>query len=771
MRSALSREAIAVETTCELGKGVNPHDAPARLDTAVLATPRAGDAQVLVNESTGTPVPLAFVYLNAGTTYYFTTAVTSPLVPGGATQNPVLTLMSDWNVRVAGAQFCGSFDFTRACFTYTPTTSNLYMLVLHGDNTLSPGRATVWQSQSAYCTNSSCSDLGATGEVRIWNDVAFGGDTVTVTAPTSGRVHYHTLHRPGNAIFHTLFARTTTAANFPERISRIAFNGWSGTGRIRGTVKFDTTNPTTFGIDGTREWVVGPSFPDQLGAVRLVRNRWFESGADGDGDGLSYQVELDLDTCDEAFDGVRPGVLCSQLHIECQSGGDPSQCHRLLRDTDSDGLRDDLEVYGFDSASVTSKDLRFPQWGADPRHMDVFVEMDFMLPKSRITLPPFDVCTDYEWGDFGASSPRDVRWLGSREYPRTAPVTGLYRNFFDSLESVYEQSPATLNADGTSGISVHFDVGVTNPDPLDTRWGSWGGGNTCVQVEYANIQPSDPIYCGRDEAYNNDMRCNCPSNVCFDPERRPMFRYAVDGHDGGGQALGPKYAAGFTAVHVHELAHTLGLDHGGPYGSLGAVYEGEANLRPTYPSRISYLHQDYGGLRGEGDTNSGGIFSEMSFSDASWATRPFSTRNMLETNPIAGANLILMRRSPQMFGDSSGPGGNLGGGWHRVLNCTTPGACNVDWNLDDSINGSSDNRLMMFRQDKRLSEGTHSTMVSASRETPISCSSTIIWSSPTLAPLAVLRRGWRSESKATETATSSPTQSVHRSRLVSRWVT
>lgn len=648
--------------------------------TAILATPRAGDAQVLVNESTGTPVPLAFVYLNAGTTYYFTTAVTSPLVPGGATQNPVLTLMSDWNIRVAGAQMCG-LDFTKACFTYTPTTSNLYMLVLHGDNTLSPGRATVWQSLVAYCTNSLCNNAGPIAKTQIWNDVAFGGDTVTVTAANTGRVHYHTLHRPGNAIFHTLFARTT-ATNFPERISRIAFNGWSGTGRIRGTVKFDTTDPTAFGINGIREWVVGPSFPDQRGAVRLVRNTWFTATNDGDGDGISYEIETDpaIRSCDLAIDTTPNGNPCSALHPVCAgASANMPICLKLLRDTDSDGLRDDLEIYGYDG----TVDELLPMWGANPTHIDVFVELDAYdqndAPNSQTTCQGFSLPT-------ATAGPNvvPVQMIGCSNHQQPNECVAGGNHFFDRIQDIYGGAPARINPDGAPGISIHFDVGVDNPDPLDTRFGNWGGGNTCLLRDPTDpavldcpSNPDDDGFCSYQEAYDGVVGCGCPATPRIRPERKWIFRWGIDEEvDGVGQTAGDKRAYANTQLSPasHELGHMLGLSHGGPTDITFGGRDGEAHERPFYPSRINYRFQDFAGrdgainlLRWSTVRYSGGAF-----------TRPWSNADSIEVDPMPGFNYSILEDS--------------GLGFDETILTTGSGQPCVDWNKDGTCGTPSWNR-------------------------------------------------------------------------------
>ena len=87
------------------------------------------------------------------------------------------------------------------------------------------------------------------------------------------------------------------------------------------------------------------------GKVNLYSN---DLDADYDQDGLGSGLETELGLCDTPF------LVCSGVHN--------------LHDTDRDGLPDAAEVFGVED---TFDPQYLPRWGADPRHKDVFVEVDY----------------------------------------------------------------------------------------------------------------------------------------------------------------------------------------------------------------------------------------------------------------------------------------------------------------------------------------------------------------------------------------------------------
>ncbi len=138
-----------------------------------------------------------------------------------------------------------------------------------------------------------------------------------------------------------------------------------------------------------RTVVVGVASSNDEGAARLIYN---DIMTDADNDGLGNAVEAALGTCSSLSGYVS---LNGGYEFDCSLAADP-------RDTDGDGISDGLEVFGLlvndqvvatDTSSQLAQigpvgpgaelpfqtHINLPLWGADPRHKDLFVEIDFMM--------------------------------------------------------------------------------------------------------------------------------------------------------------------------------------------------------------------------------------------------------------------------------------------------------------------------------------------------------------------------------------------------------
>ncbi|MEZ4570849.1 MAG: hypothetical protein R2849_11085 [Thermomicrobiales bacterium] len=206
-------------------------------------------------------------------------------------------------------------------------------------------------------------------------------------------------------------------------------------------------------------------------------------------------------------------------------------------DVDNDGLRDDWERDGLDADNDGVIDLDLPSMGADVRHKDLFVELD--------------------WERFEEPS----------------------RSGIQTMKDAFARAPAnaggTFNLDQQPGINLWVDTGNLMENGLLVG-DNLGGGNQITS-------PAQNI-CN----LNNSFYAVKAQN--FDPVRRMVFRYGLsaDGTGCGSGGWGELGGNDFIEYQhdggtiMHELGHTLGLFHGG--GDI-------ENCKPNYLSVMNYDHQ------------------------------------------------------------------------------------------------------------------------------------------------------------------------------------
>lgn len=628
---------------------------------AMIATvvPSAASAQILGTDPSGFPMRQWLVSLPGNTDVQLSTGDLVNL-PGYSPANSILSIRPNGNhLAVAGSDGCGA-NVGPSCFTFhtsgTTGSSVSYVVMLRGYRSSTPGQTTVWY-QPAGAPAWTQITAGAT---------TFGGSVAHVThASGSTHVRYDTLMRPGGNTDHLLWLAETNE----WRVRRVAA---VGSGPVGNLARMDF-NPTSLALIGTFRLVFGGTAG--AGPIRVVRNEPFNPPVDDrDGDGLSRLLELSLDSCDSTSDpNPSPGFSCAALPGCSPSAGNPV-CDWSLDDSDHDGIPDYAEVYGYDDPL-----LWIPLWGADPAHADVFVEID-ALDQVDTTPGVLDPVCD------GFASLNAIG--GDVSVPFAARFAAAYAGY-----------PASSNPNGLPGLSVHLDVGLANPNLLDTTWGNWGGGNTCV-IQDGVFNGLGELLCPGYGNYYDGAPAGCTAAVA--PSRRWAFFWALDAGVPGaapGQGGGRAYYARDLAHHVHELGHCGHLFHSGPQGSTAERSNDFGAVRPNYISRMNYRFQDTGLTTGANASD--------------WAAITFSS-SRLGNSAMSLAAGAADETCP--FGVGFDPSylalaTTGGGGYYRmsaaslVLGGTTPGCWDIDWNEDAAAPGpaSYDRVYSNYRRDARWS--------------------------------------------------------------------
>jgi len=301
------------------------------------------------------------------------------------------------------------------------------------------------------------------------------------------------------------------------------------------------------------------------GRYRVALDDWYDE--DSDHDGLSDAIEAELGLCDGMVASVAsssPGVgfPCSTWSevVAGTNTNDP-------RDTDGDGVSDYAEVLGSDrGGSSKDADQTFPLWGADPRHKDLFVEVDSFAKSCPDAGDP-------RLGVLRPALPTDTSRLGLR-----AP-DDLFRfaEIFDGI-----RADAAENPDGAAGISVHFDVALEDrgagcsAPPCYQRHRSRPGQSYYVRnfspVSTDGSYPATPGLVIYDPAGSGSACSDTPAQAALSNAHKGAFAHyalkAYSAREGNSAFASLAGWAGLDGVtFAHEMGHFLGLDHGGPGGA------------------------------------------------------------------------------------------------------------------------------------------------------------------------------------------------------------
>ncbi|MBL8951250.1 MAG: hypothetical protein JNK82_10765 [Myxococcaceae bacterium] len=430
------------------------------------------------------------------------------------------------SVTIAGADGCSTPgaapDFARSCVRFqapsatTPGSTTPHVLAwVRAYDTGFSGIANVRLQQVSSATQVPTErDCTVTITTNCWRvrsrDASFGGLVMSPAGTTfSGLLHFETTHLPGTPVANQsiwlIAGKTGDLANNWKRLSGSRGRPSSHRRAVAGTAEW-LARGSDVGLSNALTVVAGVT--NTFAPIRLIQNDVgrlstpsgvVTMGVDNDSDELGADLERVLQSCDSTTSPEAGGLRCAD-RPGCGAPGSV-RCKAALRDSDGDGIRDDVELYGVDQNGI---DTDMPRFGADPARYDVFVQLDYSTCVTP-AVPPYT----HEELDFNARA--------------------------------YRSLPGFKNRDGTTGIFLHMDAAVA-PGPTrpgESAYGSWSGPrSTCVS--WPDSLPPERRWLFR---HLFRYAANALGKTDF---------YALTGAISGSSTLG------------HELGHQGGLEHFGP---------------------------------------------------------------------------------------------------------------------------------------------------------------------------------------------------------------
>lgn len=210
-------------------------------------------------------------------------------------------------------------------------------------------------------------------------------------------------------------------------------------------------------------------------------------------------------------------------------------------DDDGDSLRNGWELHGYDADGAGIIDVDLPSLGANYRHKDIFVQMDYMYRASAT---------------FGLAPSQTV---------------------LDSIVATFNSAPVS-NPDGVAGIKIHLEL--TNLVPYDDDLNP--AYNDFIAIKNAYFNPKRTAvyhYMIWANKYNGGTSSGNSFNI-------PNIDFIVTLGAWNSGTGGTDYQK--IGTFIHELGHNLGLRHGG---------NDNINWKPNYLSVMNYRFQTWGVYR------------------------------------------------------------------------------------------------------------------------------------------------------------------------------
>ena len=262
---------------------------------------------------------------------------------------------------------------------------------------------------------------------------------------------------------------------------------------------------------------------------------------------IKFQQDKHLQKIDGKVGPETWPALCAAI----ASGRPPSRpaVNIDLTDSDGDDLLDTWETNGIDVNNDGVIDLDLPGQAANPKHKDIFVEVDYM----------------------------------NNHRPHPTVVRDLIASFANA---------PVPNPDGTTGITLHIELSdnlthqptFDRPDVVQTKQ-RWFGSLGSSPVNVDSFLARSLVYHYFIFAHDQPLAHSGNSGVTYSDNGIPTMNTLITL---GTWGLDPVTGHGVGSIDeqegtfMHELGHRLMLNHGGP---------DDINCKPNYLSVMSYTFQ------------------------------------------------------------------------------------------------------------------------------------------------------------------------------------